>query len=350
MNASADEPVVSVVSPMYNEAVNIARAVSVMRASLEQLHEPWEFILVNDGSVDDSLAVAREAVGNDARIRIITYEQNRGRGYALRQGFAAARGRFIVATEADLSWGEDIVHRLLDACREPGADMVVASPHMEGGKLDNVPPYRAFLTSFGNVILRRLMPGGLTMNTGMTRAYRRGVLDAMELYSDGKELHLEIISKAYALGFRMTEIPATLAWTKERRNERRRFRARGLIFSHLAHGFAESPMTVFRWIAAGLFGLAILALILQIVMLAAGSDQGMFMLPTMSVVLGCTGLVALMAGLIGSQIAEVRRELYRVQRRAVGGRSADSRAGGSSVSDEQASLPDTSATGTSTET
>ncbi len=323
MNASTDTPVVSVVSPMYNEAANIARAVDVMRASLKQLNDPWEFILVNDGSIDDSLAVAREAIGDDDRIRIITYEQNRGRGHALRQGFAAARGRFIVATEADLSWGEDIVHRLLAACRRSGVDMVVASPHMKGGKLDNVPPYRAFLTSFGNVILRRLMPGGLTMNTGMTRAYRREVLEAMDLYADGKELHLEIISKAHALGFRMTEIPATLAWTKERRSEKRRFKARGLIFSHLAHGCAESPMTVFRWIAAGLFALAVLALVVHVMLLSAGAEHGNVMLPTATIVLGCTGGLALMLGYVASGIADVRRELYRLQRRTVELRTTD---------------------------
>ena len=237
MSKAQDSPIVSVISPMYNEAAKITEAVQTMRDALEKLDVPWEFILVNDGSVDDSLRLARQAAGEDPRIRILSYEQNRGRGYAIRQGFAVAGGTFIIVTEADLSWGTDIVHRLFEACRQPGIDMVVASPHRPGGGLKNVPAYRAFLTQFGNVLLRRLMPGDLTMYTGMTRAYRRHVLDAMDLESDGKELHLEIVSKAHALGFRMTEIPATLAWTPERRRQRRRFHAGALIQD-------ESPRTV----------------------------------------------------------------------------------------------------------
>ncbi len=306
---------VSVVSPMYNEAAGIAHAIDVMRGALETLDRSWEFILVNDGSVDDSLALARQAAGDDPRIRIVSYERNRGRGYALRQGFAAARGAFIVATEADLSWGSDIVQRLLSACEQPGVDMVVASPHMPGGRLENVPPYRAFLTRFGNVLLHRMMPGGLTMNTGMTRAYRRGVLEAMDLHSDGKELHLEIISKAHALGFAMTEIPATLAWTPDRRKEKRRFRAGGVIVSHLLHGLGEAPMTLFGGLGGGLVGLAAALLLFRLGLILGGSDRGSVVLPVAAVLALGFGVVTLLTGFVATQVRDQRREVYRLQRR-----------------------------------
>ncbi len=315
MSSADDTPVLSVVSPMYNEAAKIAEAVAAMRTALETLGRPWEFILVNDGSVDDSLALARQAAGDDPRIRIISYETNRGRGYALRRGFAAARGQFIAATEADLSWGTDIVHRLLTACEQPGVDMVVASPHAEGGRLENVPAYRAFLTRFGNVLLRRLMPGGLTMNTGMTRAYRRHVLDAMDLHSDGKELHLEIISKAHALGFTMTEIPATLAWSPERRKEKRRFRAGGLIVSHVLHGLAESPMALFGWVGGGLLAFAAVAVLVRILLIVAGSDRGGITLPVAAIIAAGCGILSLLTGFVATQIRDLRRETYRLQRR-----------------------------------
>lgn len=316
MSANDAMPAVSVISPMYNESVNIARALRAMREALERLPDPWEFILVNDGSVDDSLAVARDEVGDDPRIRIISYEKNRGRGYAIRQGFAAARGAFLVVTEADLSWGTDIVGRLLEACKQPGVDMVVASPHMEGGKLENVPAYRAFLTNFGNVLLRRLMPGGLTMNTGMTRAYRRTVVDALDLSSDGKELHLEIISKAHALGFRMIEIPAALAWTIERRQEKRRFRARGLIASHILHGLAESPMTLFGWAGGLLLSLGLLGLLSSAAMvLCPRCASPAASLPILSGVSAASGILVLLAGFVATTVRDLRREVYRLQRR-----------------------------------
>ncbi len=314
MPDTEDTPVISVVSPMYNESANITRAIGAMHDALQTLDRPWEFIVVNDGSVDDSLALARQAAGDDPRVRIITYPLNRGRGYAIRQGFAAARGQFVIVTEADLSWGTDIVHRLLAACEQPGVDMVVASPHMEGGRLENVPPYRVWLTRFGNVLLRRLMPGGLTMNTGMTRAYRRCVLDAMVLHADGKELHLEIISKAHALGFSMTEIPATLAWTVERRREKRRFRAGGLIVSHVLYGLAESPMAVFGWVGGGLLGLGAVAVLVRACLSIVGSDRGSIALPIFGSVAAGIGILSLLAGVIAVQVRDLRREVYRLQR------------------------------------
>jgi len=279
-----------------------------MRDALDTLGRSWEFILVNDGSVDDSLSLARQAAGDDPRIRIITYETNRGRGHALRRGFAVARGQFIVVTEADLSWGTDIVHRLLEACERPDVDMVVASPHMPGGRLVNVPPYRAFLTQFGNVLLRRLMPGGLTMNTGMTRAYRCGVLDAMDLHSDGKELHLEIIGKAHALGFAMTEIPATLAWSAERRKEKRRFRAGGLIVSHVLYGLSESPMALFGWLGGGLI---VAGIVLIGAWLASSAGSGVVTALT-GVVAGGVGVISLLTGFLATQLRDLRRDLYRL--------------------------------------
>jgi len=300
---------------MYNEAAKIADAVRAMKASLEKLDVAWEFILVNDGSVDDSLSLAQHAAGGDPRIRIITYPKNRGRGYALRQGFAAARGEFIVATEADLSWGTDIVQRLLEACRQPGVDMVVASPHAEGGRLENVPPYRTFLTQFGNVLLRRLMPGGMTMYTGMTRAYHRRVLEAMDLEADGKELHLEIVSKAFALGFKMTEIPAVLAWAPERRMEKRHFRAGGLILSHLMHGISESPMVPCGWVGGGLLVVGIIALACWLAGCLSGGCRTGIATPLLGVMLLACGLLALLLGLVGNHIRDLRRMGYRIQRR-----------------------------------
>ncbi len=315
MSTNSDRPVVSVISPMYNEAAKIADAVRSMRTALEKLDCPWEFILVNDGSVDDSLSLAQQAAGDDPRVRIITYARNRGRGYAIRQGLACAGGQFIVVTEADLSWGTDIVFRLLEVCRRPGVDMVVASPHTKDGRLENVPPYRVFLTQFGNVLLRRLMPGGLTMYTGMTRAYRRHVLEAMDLESDGKELHLEIISKAYALGYKIEEIPAVLAWTLERRNEKRRFRAGGLIVSHLLHGVAESPMMVFGGCGGGLLGLGLLMGVIWLLVAVASSCRPSIGWPIVACTSVACGAVLIALGLIGAWVRDLRRLGYHVQRR-----------------------------------
>ena len=205
---------ISVVCPFYNEEAIIGSAIGNLLERLEaNLKDRWELIVVNDGSTDRSYEVVCEMSGKHPNLRVLSYRFNRGRGRALRTGIAQARGEIIVTTEADLSWGEDIVERLVAALdANPDADMVVASPHLPGGGYKNVPAKRVFLSRFGNHVIRMLMSDAASMNTGMTRAYRRASIRSLPLEEDRKEFHLEVILKAQALGYRIVEIPSLLEW------------------------------------------------------------------------------------------------------------------------------------------
>lgn len=238
----SDRSSISVICPMYNEGAKIQDNLHKLFDALSQLSHPWEVILVNDGSTDDSFQKATAGFCNRTNFTVVTYETNRGRGYAIRQGIAAAQGDIIVVTESDLSWGGDIVARMVTKLTEDNLDVVVASPHAQNGKLENVPFLRRCYTVGGNKILRLLMPVKLSMYTGMTRAYRGDILRGLTLWSDGKEIHLEIISKLTELGYRIGEVPAVLAWEPGRKKRTSGFKARRYIFSHLAFGIGESPL------------------------------------------------------------------------------------------------------------
>ncbi|MCK4791245.1 MAG: glycosyltransferase family 2 protein [Desulfobacteraceae bacterium] len=204
---------VSVICPFYNEAQIIEDAVNILLAKMSELDVSWELIVVNDGSVDESEKIVSKLCEKNPKLRQLSYPFNQGRGYALRIGIAAARGDIIITTEIDLSWGDDIVNRLFNAMLEnPDADIIVASPHLKGGGYKNVPPKRVFLSKFGNKIIRTFMTNAATMNTGMTRAYKREVIQTIPLEEKRKEFHLEIIMKAQALGYRIIEIPCVLEW------------------------------------------------------------------------------------------------------------------------------------------
>lgn len=97
--------------------------------------------------------------------------------------------------------------------------MVVASPNMEGGAYRNIPWKRVLLSKLGNTIIRTFMLDVVTMNTGMTRAYRRDVIQSLPLFENSKEFHVEVILKAVALGLNIKEIPAILEWPAERHTE-----------------------------------------------------------------------------------------------------------------------------------
>jgi glycosyltransferase involved in cell wall biosynthesis len=219
---------VSVVCPFFNEEAVIRQAAHRMVDRLNKdFGHDWELILVNDGSTDASLENVLHTLPklDSQRIRIMSLPLNQGRGRALKAGIDTARGELIVTTEADGSWGEDIVRRLVEELDlHPEADFVVASPHLPGGGLANVPLTRRLLTSLGNRLIRAFFTSNLTMNTGMTRGYRREVLQPLPTIENGKEFHLEVLLKLLTLGFCPREIPATITWPDRRRSKRERRR------------------------------------------------------------------------------------------------------------------------------
>jgi len=249
--------VISVVSPFYNEEAILESSVRLMLKNLTVLNEAWELIVVNDGSTDGSLQVAQRLAAENDRLRVVSYASNRGRGYALRTGIGQARGAIVVTTEIDSSWGDDIVARIVgEFLTRPEADIIIASPHLRGGGYRNVPRLRVFLSAFGNRLIRMGLSHAITMNTGMSRGYRRDRFLALPLDEDGKEMHLEIVNKALAFGYRIREIPAVLEWKADklaaRPGQKRKSSSKvlGLIRSHTLFSLLAAPFRYMFFVSA----------------------------------------------------------------------------------------------------
>ena len=309
---------VSVVCPFYNEAALIEKNVWKMLHKLETLSESWELIVVNDGSTDDSLEMVQRIAEEAPGLRVLSYSFNQGRGYALRTGIAAATGKVIVTTEVDLSWGEDIVHELLAAMyRWPEVDIVVASPHLEEGGYENVPWNRVRLSQWGNHVIRACMSDAVTMNTGMTRAYRREVIQSLPLSEKSKEFHLEVILKASALGMTIREIPAVLRWPVERRvNAKGRSITSSsinrFIVSHSLFSLFGNPIRYIWTLSFGAIGLSLVFLIAAVVLFLL--ELVSVYLALMSVSLFILAIVLFLFGIVVKQGSMVQRELWLMQR------------------------------------
>ncbi|MBN1124844.1 MAG: glycosyltransferase family 2 protein [Sedimentisphaerales bacterium] len=253
MADSDDSVELSVITSIYNEEVIIAQSLDNLLAALNELPVSWELILVNDGSTDNTLSILQDLTRDNPRVGIVSYSPNRGRGYAMRQGFTASRGRYVVTVEADLNYGNQIIRRLYDELLASNADIVIASPYMEGGSVQNVPFKRALLSRLGNRILRMAVSPPVATVTGMTRGYRGDTIRSLPLEEDGKEIHLEIISRLSMLGCCFREIPATLCWSPSKKGKPQRkskFHAGRLIQSHLLFGFHEAPILLFGTVGA----------------------------------------------------------------------------------------------------
>jgi dolichol-phosphate mannosyltransferase len=303
---------VSVIVPMFNEQEIVKTTLDRITRALDSIPRRWEIIVVDDGSTDRTRKLVEDYMRFNRWVRLISYPQNQGRGKALRVGFANARGKIICTTDADLSYDEKHILQMIDLLgRNPDVDLVVGSPYAAGGKTEGVSPIRLALSKWGNRILGFAMKGGISTVTGVLRAYRRECISSLELESDGKEVHLEILSKALAMGYKVKELPATL---KGRTAGRSKFRFKATAVSHLVFSFFERPVILFGAVGLFMLLLGLLGGIYMIYLWQKGTLNPDRPLMTLMVLFITAGIQVLLFGFLGTQLVRLRKEIYKVQR------------------------------------
>ena len=302
----------SIVIPMFNEAENVKTTLSRIEEALASFKGTYEIIAVNDGSIDNTSEILRGMESQSEKIRVVSYSENIGRGMALRKGFEKSQGEIVLSIDADLSYDPRYILDLVNALRRAeDLDLVLASPYMPGGGVQDVPALRLWISKLGNIILRFAMPNRIYTSTGIFRAYRKRVLDSLELESDGKEIHLEILSKAMALGYRVKEVPAILTGRKKGRSK---FKFKKTAASHLVFSVFEKPMIVFGFLGLLTLGIGFLiGIYIAYLRYTGGLTPGRPLI-TFALLLILGGIQILSFGFIAIQIVSLRREILRIQK------------------------------------
>ena len=312
MEQLTSRPYLSVIIPMFNEEANVRSTIDRVEATLTSLGKPFEILPVNDGSTDSTLKELDEIASKNPRVRVVSYWKNGGRGKALRYGFRAARGELIASIDADLSYEPEYILKMVQALKEDTeVDIVLASAYMPGGAALGVPRNRLLISKVGNRILRLSIAEDIHTVTCIVRCYRRAVIESLDLESDDKEIHLEILSKAIAMGFRIKEIPAVL---RARKKGKSKFKFRSTAVTHLIFTAFERPVLLFGilGILLALIGLGIGIYILALYLnhtLSPGRPLLMFMA---IFILG--GMQILSFGFLASQINYLRNDVLRTRR------------------------------------
>ena len=195
-----DEPLVSVVIPCLNEAANIEECVRRARAVLEEHQIAGEVVVADNDSTDGSAALAAHAGARVVR------ERRRGYGSAYLAGFSAARGRYIVMLDADLTYPFEEIPRFVREL-EAGAELVM------GDRMDNIRPgAMPWLHRYvGNPVLTGVL--NLFFRTGVSdahcgmRALRRDVLPRLDLRTTGMEFASEMVIRAAKEKLAIAEFP-----------------------------------------------------------------------------------------------------------------------------------------------
>ncbi len=124
---SVTMPLISIVCPFYNEGPGVSAFYDAMTAEFAQLHGyEFEVVCVDDGSKDDTLARLIALADGDARFRVLELSRNFGKEAALTAGLDAAHGDAVIPIDADLQDPPALIGRLIAACEENGADVVLA--------------------------------------------------------------------------------------------------------------------------------------------------------------------------------------------------------------------------------
>jgi dolichol-phosphate mannosyltransferase len=214
---------VTVVVPAFNEGSLFAGSLSSL-ADYFAIHRgggyEFSYLIVDDGSDDDTYAAAQRFARWRPNVRILRHERNRGLGAALRTAFAALDTELAVVLDADMSYAPPIAMELIEALESKGADIALASPYMPGGAVVNVPFARRILSREANRMLSLAVAGRYATLTCMVRAYRVCAARELEFRSDDKPAVAESLLDGLRKKMKVVEVPATLRWSPERRLSR----------------------------------------------------------------------------------------------------------------------------------
>ena len=199
------EPRVSIIIPIYNEEAILHSAVVDLVDRLQELDEPYELILAENGSTDDTVRIAHELAERFPQVLVRSLGQP-NYGEALKRGILEARGEFVLCDEIDLC--DTDFHRRALALLETGeADFVVGSKTMAGAS-DERPVMRHAATLVMNGLLRAAT-GFKGTDTHGLKAFRRApvVEIARQCLIDKDLFASELVIRAERAGVRMKEIP-----------------------------------------------------------------------------------------------------------------------------------------------
>ena len=241
--APADQRLVSVVIPVYNEGENIQTCVRRLAEELSDL--PHELLVCYDFDEDTTLAALDAMPDKPATVRLVRNTIGKGVANALIAGFAAARGDAVITSMADLSDPPSAIRLMAAKIRDEGADVVSGSRYMPGGTQNGGPRLKTFLSRMAGLSLHYL--GGIDTHDATTnfRGYSRRLLDEVPVESvRGFELGLELTVKAHLLGYRVDEVASS--W-EDRTAGESRFDLVGWLPAYLHWYGLAMRQPVIRW-------------------------------------------------------------------------------------------------------
>ena len=196
--------------PMYNETSIIEATARTLSDYMQANFDDYEIIFSDDGSRDGSAELVRSL--GLPNVRVVGYEQNRGKGCAVRTGILAATGDIVMFTDADLAYGTDVIFEVADIFAKGSTDVVIGSRNIHPDGYEGYTFIRKLASKTYIKIL--CIAGGLKLSDSQTGCKAFSAKAAKDIFSrcetDGFAFDFEVILWAQKLGYRFTEMPVKI--------------------------------------------------------------------------------------------------------------------------------------------
>lgn len=207
----------SVIIPAYNEEKRLPITLLAVDKYLSEQAYPYEILVVNDGSGDNTVNVVKSFEAMIRNLRCIGYEKNRGKGYAVRFGMLKARGKYRLFTDSDNSTSVDQIEKLIPYLKPRGdCDVVIGSRAAKGHKiLVHQPFYREMIGKAGKKLIQTMaVPGIQDTQCGFkcfTAKSAERIFQKQTIERWGFDF--EALAIARLLGYKIKEIP--IVWAND---------------------------------------------------------------------------------------------------------------------------------------
>jgi len=187
--------------PVYNEADTVGEiAEKVMRLDLEK-----ELVIVNDGSTDGTARELEKLSRKYSEIKVISLNGNRGKGFALREGFSHITGDVVVIQDADLEYEPGDLEKLLKVIESGKADVVYGSRILGHNRISHL---RYYIGGRLLSLITNMMYGSaITDEPTCYKMFRKEILDQINLNCTGFEFCPEFTAKVLKTGRKIVELP-----------------------------------------------------------------------------------------------------------------------------------------------
>ncbi len=303
-------PTLSVVAPVFNEVDSLPEFHRRVRQVLEATGEPWELVIVDDGSSDGSTEALEKLAAADRNVRPVIFSRNFGHQIAVTAGLDHARGEAVILIDADLQDPPEVLPELIARWRE-GYDVVYAVRRERAGESWFK---RATASLFYRAIFR-ITDVPIPLDTGDFRLLDRRVVDIL---SGMRERHRFLRGMAAWVGHRQIGVPYNRAarFAGETKYPLRKMVRLAL---NAITGFSHFPLQIATFLGFACAGLSSAAIVAVVLLRLSGNQAFFGQATTLIAVLFLGGIQLISLGLLGEYLGRVYdevkgRPLYVVRR------------------------------------